>query len=77
MAATFTDDIFKHIFLNENIKISIQFSLKFVPKGPIDNIGLDNGLAPNRRQAIIWTNADTVHQRICALLGGYAVQVDC
>ena len=22
------------------------------------NIGLNNGLAPNRRQAIIWTNAD-------------------
>ena len=38
MAATFTDDILKRIILNENIKISIQFSLKFVPKGPIDNI---------------------------------------
>ena len=22
------------------------------------SIGLDNGLAPNRRQGIIWTNAD-------------------
>ena len=38
MDATFTDDILKHIFLNENIRISIQFSLRFVPKGPIDNI---------------------------------------
>ena len=38
MAAFFTDYILKHIFLNENIRISIQFSLKFVPKGPIDNI---------------------------------------
>ena len=38
MAATFTDGILKHIFLNENIRISIQFSLRFVPKGPIDNI---------------------------------------
>ena len=38
MAATFTNDILKRIILNENIKISIQFSLKFVPKGPIDNI---------------------------------------
>ena len=37
MAATFADDIFKHIFLNENVKISILISLKFVPKGPIDN----------------------------------------
>ena len=32
------DDIFKCIFLNENVWTSIQISLKFVPKGPIDNI---------------------------------------
>ena len=31
------DDIFKHIFLNENVRISIKISLKFVPKGPINN----------------------------------------
>ena len=34
----FPDDIFKCIFLNENISISIAISLKFVPKGPINNI---------------------------------------
>ena len=34
----FTDDIFKCIFLNENVWTSIQISLKLVPKGPIDNI---------------------------------------
>ena len=34
----FPDDIFKCIFLNENLWISIQISLKFVPKGPINNI---------------------------------------
>ena len=34
----FQDDIFKCIFLNENLWISIQISLKFVPKGPINNI---------------------------------------
>ena len=34
------------------------------------SIGLDNGLAPNRRQAIIWTNADPIHWRIYAVLGG-------
>ena len=34
----FPDDIFKCIFVNENIWISIKFSLKFVPKGPINNI---------------------------------------
>ena len=32
------DDIFKCIFLNENIWILIAISLKFVPKGPINNI---------------------------------------
>ena len=34
----FADDIFKRIFLNENIWISIKISLKFVPKGTINNI---------------------------------------
>ena len=38
--------------------------------GPIsNNIGLDNGLAPNRRQAIIWTNADPIKWHIYAALG--------
>ena len=34
----FADDTFKRLFLNENIRISINFSLKFVPKGLINNI---------------------------------------
>ena len=34
----FPDDIFKCIFLNESIWISIEISLKLVPKGPINNI---------------------------------------
>ena len=34
----FSDNTFKHIFLNENVKTLIKISLKFVPKGPIDNI---------------------------------------
>ena len=34
----FPDDIFKCIFLNESIWISIGISLRFVPKGPINNI---------------------------------------
>ena len=34
----FTDNILKCIFLNENVWISIKISLKFVPKGPINNI---------------------------------------
>ena len=34
----FPDDIFKRIFLKENISISIKVSLNFVPKGRINNI---------------------------------------
>ena len=34
----FADDIFKWIFLNENVWIPIKISLKFVPLGPINNI---------------------------------------
>ena len=34
----FPDDIFKWIFLNESAWISIHISLKFVPRGPINNI---------------------------------------
>ena len=33
----FADDIFRRIFMNEQFYILIQISLKFVPKGPIDN----------------------------------------
>ena len=33
-----TDDIFKCILLNKNVWVSIKISLKFVPKGPINNI---------------------------------------
>ena len=34
----FPDDAFKCISLNENVWISLKISLKFVPKGPINNI---------------------------------------
>ena len=37
MAAILADNIFKWIFLNKNSRITIQISLKFVPKNPIDN----------------------------------------
>ena len=63
----FADDIFKCIFVNEKFCILLKISVKFVPKGPI---GLDNGLVPNRHQAIIWTNADVyIHWCIYAALG--------
>ena len=37
MDAILADDIFKCIFLNEKVRISIKSSMKFVPDGPIDN----------------------------------------
>ena len=55
MVDTLADDIFKHTLLNENVRISIQISLKFVP---------------DRRQAITWTNVDPIYWRIYASLGG-------
>ena len=38
MAANLADDIFKCIFMNEIIYISIKISLWFVPKGTTNNI---------------------------------------
>ena len=57
----FTDDVLKCIFLNENqnVWISLKIPLKFVPRGPINNIPAlvqIMALVPTRRQAIIWTN---------------------
>ena len=80
MAAIFAANIFKCIFPNENDnnnnnnnnKISIKIAWQFVPRSPIDNttaLGSGNGLAPNGRQAIVWTNADLVQFRIYAALG--------
>ena len=43
----FLDNIFKCIFLNENVWIVIKISLKFVPKGPINNI-------PALVQIMVW-----------------------
>ena len=34
----FADAIFKRIFVSDNVWIPIKISLKFVPKGPINNI---------------------------------------
>ena len=34
----FAVDTFKRIFLNENVSISMEISLKFIPKGPVNNI---------------------------------------
>ena len=45
-------------FVNENVCILNKISLKFVPKGPIDN-----------DQAIFRSNAHPIHWRIYAALG--------
>ena len=50
----FTDDIPKCIFLNENLGISTQISLKFVPKGPID-------IMPALVQIMAWHHLDASH----------------
>ena len=41
--------------MNENVRISIKISLKFVPKSAIENIPALFQIMPGRRQAIIWT----------------------
>ena len=72
MATILADGIFKHIFLNESVRIFIQISLKFVPKGPIDN---KSALV----QVMAWCRIGnkplpeammTQNQRIYAALGG-------
>ena len=47
----FADDTFNRNVLNENVRISIDFSLKFVPKGPINNI-------PALVQIMAWRRPD-------------------
>ena len=62
----FADDIFKRIFLNENIWIPIQISLKFVPEGSINNI-------PSLVQTMAWRHYLNqwwlIYRRIYASLG--------
>ena len=69
MAAILADDNFKCIFVNENDRIPIRISLKFVPRSQIDNkAALFQAMA--LRQAITWTKADPDHWRIYGALGG-------
>ena len=56
----FADNIFKCIFLNENVWIPIKISLKFFPKGPINNIPALVQIMAWRRQAIIWSNDGSI-----------------
>ena len=54
----FLDNIFKRIFLNENIQISINNSLESVAKGPMNNIPALVQIMAWRLPGdkIIWTN---------------------
>ena len=64
---------FKGIFFFEKIWISNKNFMEIFSLGSnwqYVSIGSDNGLAPSRRQAIIWTNVDPVYRRIYAALGG-------
>ena len=66
----FPDDIFKYIFFNQSVWMSIEISLKFVPKCQINNI-------PALVQIMAWRRPGDkplsepmmVHWRICASLG--------
>ena len=68
--ATISNDTFKRIFLNENARILIKISLKFVPKGPISN-------NPALVQTVAWRRLGDkplsepmlVYRRIYASLG--------
>ena len=51
----FADKTFKLTFFKYFFFTLIQFPLKFVSEVPFNNIGLDDGLALDRWQAIIWT----------------------
>ena len=48
----FASDTFKRIFLNQNVFVLINFSLKFVPSGPINNI-------PTLVQVMAWRRPGT------------------
>ena len=69
----FADDVFKCNFLDRKAWIFIHISLKFLPKGSINNksaicIGSDNSLALTRRQAIISTYDGLSYRPIYASL---------
>ena len=50
-------------------QFKFQWSLFLRVQFTTPGIGLDNGLAPNGQQAIIWTNTDLIHWCIYAVLG--------
>ena len=63
--------LLKCIFLNENVHISIKISLKFVPKGTINNIPALVQIMASRRPGDkpLWELVLVIHRRIYASLG--------
>ena len=70
------DDIFKCIMIYGFLSFRFDFhwSLFLRVKLRISEVWLGNGLAPNRRQAIIWTNTDPAYRRTYAALEGDLVR---
>ena len=69
----FVNDIFKSILMNENV-LNFVFSgvCSWVSNLQYISIRSSNGLAPNRRQTIIWTNDTLVHWlHICVCRSGH------
>ena len=62
MAAIQADDILKCIVLNENNRIPMQISLKFVPRNPIDN-------KPALVQTKVWHRRPSSLMRMCDTRG--------
>ena len=66
----FADDVFKCIFLNENVIISIKISLKFVPKRSINNI-------PTLVQIMAWRRSGDKPLSEPMMGGGWGCEVSC
>ena len=67
--AAISQTIFKGISLNENFRILTTISqCSLGSNWQYGSISSDNGLVPNRRQAIIWANNALGYWRIYALL---------
>ena len=75
MATMMADDIFKCIFLNENDRIPIQISLKFVPRSLFHN-------KPALIQVMAWRRIggkplpEPMMTRICSTSGGDELRSD-
>ena len=67
--AGISQTIFSNAFLwMKRFAFWFEFHWSLFPRVQLTSIASDNGLAPNRQQAIICTNADPIHLRIFATL---------